>query len=64
MARTNMLPINANLYRHKGTDSDKDCLICKGQVENERHVIYVCPMYTSLKKNSWDNWQNCPFKFY
>ena len=50
MARTNMLPINANLYRHKGTDSDKDCLICKGQVENERHVMYVCPMYTSLRK--------------
>jgi len=47
--RLNALPINANIHRYSENIALKYCVFCKDVIENEHHMIYVCPLYSDLR---------------
>ena len=50
MARTNTLPINANLYRFSKNTEDRYCFMCNMQLEDEYHILLVCPLYKDIRQ--------------
>ena len=47
--RLGVLPINSNMYRYSDCPTNKNCVFCQNQVENEDHFLWVCPLYTDLR---------------
>lgn len=47
--RLNVLPINNNLHRYSVLVNDRYCPLCNNCVEDEHHVISVCPLYADLR---------------
>ena len=44
--RLGVLPINSNMYSYSDCPTNKNCVFCQNQVENEDHFLLVCPLYT------------------
>lgn len=49
LLRMGVLPINNNLFRFSDNAQSRNCLLCKDNLENEYHFLYVCPLYTDLR---------------
>ena len=47
--RFNVLPLKNNLRRYSDRIQDKQCPFCKTKIENERHFLLECSMYTDLR---------------
>ena len=47
--RLGVLPINSNMYRYSDCPTNKNCVFCENQVENEDQFLLVCPLYTDLR---------------
>ena len=60
--RLNALPINNNLHRYSDLDTDWYCQFCSNCVEDERHVISVCPLYADLRNRFLQNDSTLPPK--
>ena len=45
MLRAGMFPVNANLARYKNDENKKFCPFCEKILENELHLLYICPLY-------------------
>ena len=41
--RLGVLPLNSNMYRYSDCFTNKNCVFCQNQVENEDH-FGVCPL--------------------
>ena len=54
MLRAGMLPLNANRFRYKEDIQLQYCPLCNYTVENEHHLLFVCPLYAAerLKLNN------------
>ena len=50
MLRANMLPINANTARFKDDVNLKYCPSCKNTQENEYHLLFICPLYSHIRR--------------
>ena len=37
------------MYRYSDCPTNKNCVFCQNQVENEDHFLLVCPLYTDLR---------------
>jgi len=48
--RAGMFPINANLFRFDSILNRKKCPFCPAMIENEFHILFVCPVYQSIRK--------------
>ena len=35
--------------------NDRTCLNCTGEVENEKHVLFTCPIYHQLRESMFTN---------
>ena len=47
--RSGMFPINACLYRFHPDNKQKLCPICISEIEDEFHILFVCPLYNSIR---------------
>ena len=47
--RSGMFPINACLYRFHPDNNQKLCPICISEIEDEFHILFVCPLYNSIR---------------
>lgn len=54
-ARLNVLPINNNLHRYSDVAKDRYCPFCSDCIEDERHIITTCPLYTDLRNRFLHN---------
>ena len=63
MARTNTLPINANLNRFSKNEEDKYCFRCKRQLEDEFHILLVCPLYKEIRQKFLGQLLNKPIGY-
>jgi len=47
--RLDVLHINSNIYKYSDCPTNKNCVFCQNQVENEDQFLLVCPLYTDLR---------------
>lgn len=60
MLRAGMLPVNANRFRYNNDVQLQFCPVCSNSIEDEHHILFVCPLYTEErnKLNSKISLQN------
>jgi hypothetical protein len=47
--RMGVLPINNNMFRYSGNHAARNCPFCLTAIEDERHFLFVCPLYVDLR---------------
>ena len=50
MLRAGMLPINSNIARYDPDARKRLCKLCGNKLEDETHVIFVCPFYSMHRR--------------
>jgi len=48
--RLHALPLNNNVHRYSEISSNRNCVTCNRMVEDEKHLIFECPLYSDLRK--------------
>ena len=49
--RCGVAPLRLEAGRYEGlAESERVCFNCEGAVENEEHVLLVCPLYDDLRQ--------------
>lgn len=59
--RLNALPLNNNLHRYSENASLRNCVMCEKEVEDEKHLLYDCVMYTDLRENMLSSYLHLPY---
>ena len=48
--RMGVSPLNAHKYRFASTDDARKCPFCTDQLEDENHLLFICPIYKDLRE--------------
>ena len=44
-----VLPLNNNFHRYSVSPIDRNCAFCVSKIEDEYHLLFVCPVHADLR---------------
>lgn len=56
--RFGVLPINNNMNRYGENPRSSMCHFCQNQIEDEKHFMFACPLYTDLRNIFLENYES------